>query len=80
MGEETSRAFQALTAAGIDDQCETMRAALAICFKNYIKKGEDKQQIAALLGSLLEKLDSEGMCTIRIALYRVSLRSKKNQI
>lgn len=57
MGKDTSEAFQVLVDAGILNECETMKAALAVCFKEFIAT-KDSAKIAKLIESMLSKLDS----------------------
>uniref|UniRef100_A0A915PQG4 mannose-6-phosphate isomerase n=1 Tax=Setaria digitata TaxID=48799 RepID=A0A915PQG4_9BILA len=57
MGEDTSEAFQILTRAGIDEECETLKSALAVCFRNFMKHAKDAvDEVKPLLKSVLAKL------------------------
>uniref|UniRef100_A0A0R3RRL5 mannose-6-phosphate isomerase n=1 Tax=Elaeophora elaphi TaxID=1147741 RepID=A0A0R3RRL5_9BILA len=62
MGEDTSQAFQILARAGVDEECETLKSALAVCFKNFMKHAkETADEMKTLLDSVLSRLS----CGIR---------------
>ncbi|VDK76999.1 unnamed protein product [Onchocerca ochengi] len=62
MGEDTSHAFQILVRAEINEECETLKFALAVCFKKFMKHAKDTaDEVKSLLDSVLTKL----ICGIR---------------
>ncbi|KAL3985383.1 Phosphomannose isomerase type I family protein [Acanthocheilonema viteae] len=62
MGEDTSQAFQIFARAGVDGECETLKSALAVCFKKLMKHSKDNaDEVKTLLDSVLKKL----VCGIR---------------
>lgn len=74
MGEDTSQAFQILARAGIDEECETMKSALAVCFKKLMKHAkETANEVESLLNSVLAKL-------IRGSLFFLNLKISSHQI
>ncbi|KAM3717249.1 Mannose-6-phosphate isomerase [Dirofilaria immitis] len=59
MGEDTSQAFQILVRAEIDEECETLKSALAVCFKKFLNHGKDTaDEVKSLLDSVITKLIS----------------------
>ncbi|KAK6108112.1 Phosphomannose isomerase type I family protein [Brugia pahangi] len=57
MGEDTSQAFQILSRTGIDEECETLKSTLAVCFKKFMKHANDStDKTKSLLDSVLTKL------------------------
>lgn len=59
MGEDTSQAFQILARAGIGEDCETLKSALAVCFKKFMKHAKDNaDKIKSMLESVLTKIIS----------------------
>lgn len=61
MGEDTAKAFQILVEGGINDQCETLKAALAVCFRNFMKNAKNTTQVNSLLSAVLNKLRNGGL-------------------
>ncbi|EFO27167.1 phosphomannose isomerase type I [Loa loa] len=62
MGEDTAQAFEILAQARIDQECETLKSALAVCFKKFMKYAKDAaDEVKLLLDSVLTKL----ICGIR---------------
>ncbi|MFH4981466.1 hypothetical protein AB6A40_008175 [Gnathostoma spinigerum] len=57
MGLETSNAFSILVDAGIQEECATLKAALAVCFKNMLHTQRDNPvRVTELLTKLLQHL------------------------
>lgn len=57
MGEDTSHAFQILARAGVDEECETLKSALAVCFKKFMKRAKDAaNEVKILVDSVITKL------------------------
>lgn len=62
MGEDTSQAFQILVRTGVDEECETLKSALALCFKKFMKYAKDSAgEVKTLLNAVLMKLICGGL-------------------